>query len=65
MSLHDVQVIYLGQQLAVTYAGQAPMLVAGVSQVNFVLPSMAGNPTVNLYFKVGGWSSSPFEIWVK
>lgn len=60
-----VQVFYNGQPLNVTYAGQAPMLVGGVSQVNFMLPAAIISPIWTLQFNAGGWPSAPFKIWVK
>jgi uncharacterized protein (TIGR03437 family) len=60
-----VQLLYNGQPLTVTYSGQAPMLVGGVSQINFVLPASVPSPLWTLQFNVGGWLSGPFKLWVK
>jgi uncharacterized protein (TIGR03437 family) len=55
-----------GQPLQVIYAGQAPTLIGGVSQVNFVLPtSPIGSSNLVLQFNVGGQLSLPFLLWVK
>jgi uncharacterized protein (TIGR03437 family) len=56
-----------GQPLQVIYAGQAPTLIGGVSQVNFVLPttSLMGSSNLVLQFNVGGQLSLPFLLWVK
>lgn len=56
-----VQVLYNGQPLNVTYAGQAPILVGGVSQANFVLPAAVTSPIWTLQFNVGGWLSAAIQ----
>jgi uncharacterized protein (TIGR03437 family) len=55
-----------GQPLQVIYAGQAPTLIGGVSQVNFVLPTPGpmGSSNLVLQFNVGGELSLPFLLWV-
>ncbi len=71
VAMDDLVVLYDGAPVPVTYSGQAPMLVAGVSQVNFVLPPPFGNNTLTFEFavndglEVSGWTGMPFEIWVK
>jgi uncharacterized protein (TIGR03437 family) len=72
---NDVLVLFNGASLTVTYAGQAPMLVSGVFQVNFVLPPLTGEGgdftlTFQLDVNTGvpgapGWIGLPFEVWVK
>jgi uncharacterized protein (TIGR03437 family) len=71
---NQVLVLCNGASLTITYAGQAPTLVAGVSQVTFVLPPLigSGDYTLTLQFDVNaglpgapGWTGMPFEIWVK
>jgi uncharacterized protein (TIGR03437 family) len=56
-----------GQPLPVIYAGQAPTLIGGVSQVNFVLPAQSpiGSSNLVLQFNGGGQLSLPFLLWVK
>ena len=67
----EVLVLYNGAPVTVTYAGQAPTLVAGVSQVNFVVPPSSGGSSESLEFEVLAgygslpWTGMPFEIWVK
>jgi uncharacterized protein (TIGR03437 family) len=55
------------ENLEVTYAGPAPNLVAGVTQINFKLADFltvtSGQVTVS--FKVGGWPSSQFVVFVQ
>ncbi len=69
VSMDNLLVLYNGAPITVTYSGQAPMLVAGVSQVNFVLPPSGGNSTLTFQFGVyngaSGWTGMPFDIWVK
>jgi uncharacterized protein (TIGR03437 family) len=69
VSMDNLLVLYNGAPLTVTYSGQAPMLIAGVSQVNFVLPPAGGNSTLTFQFGVyngaSGWTGMPFDIWVK
>jgi uncharacterized protein (TIGR03437 family) len=66
----EVLVLFNGAPVSVTYAGQAPMLVAGVSQVNFVVPPSGGGPSDQFQFEVltgygsPPWIGMPFEIWV-
>lgn len=67
----DLLVLYGGAPVNVTYAGQAPMLVAGVSQVNFVVPPTGGNSSAQFQFEIVDGSDSPpspgmsFGLWVK
>jgi uncharacterized protein (TIGR03437 family) len=71
VAMDNLVVLYDGAPVPVTYSGQAPMLVAGVSQINFVLPPAFGNNTLTFEFAVNdglelsGWTGMPFEIWVK
>jgi uncharacterized protein (TIGR03437 family) len=55
------------EDLEVTYAGPAPNLVAGVTQMNFRLANFltvtGGQVTVS--FKVGGWPSAEFVVSVQ
>jgi uncharacterized protein (TIGR03437 family) len=60
-----VQVLYQGQQLEVTYAGPAPTLIAGVTQVNFRLPAFTGTSEAPFQFVVSGWPSGYFVVLVK
>jgi uncharacterized protein (TIGR03437 family) len=55
------------ENLQVTYAGPAPNLVAGVTQVNFRLPVIIVGPSaqVTVSFKVAGWPGSEFVISVQ
>lgn len=70
-STPNLLVLYNGAPVAVTYAGQAPMLVAGVSQVNFVVPPSGGSSSEQFQFEIVDGDGSPpstgmpFEIWVK
>jgi uncharacterized protein (TIGR03437 family) len=59
-----VQVLYQGLPLEVTYVGQAPTLVAGVTQVNFRLPTFTGTSTPVFQFLVDGWPSGDFVVLV-
>lgn len=59
-----VQVLY-NQPLEVTYAGPSPTLVAGVTQVNFRLPTFTGTSEPAFQFIVGGWPSGYFVVLVK
>ncbi len=55
-----------GQNAPVKYAGSAPGLVAGVLQVNAVVPSSANSGSVQISLNVGGISSqSQTIIWLK
>jgi uncharacterized protein (TIGR03437 family) len=63
--INNALVLYNGSPVSVTYAGQAPMLIAGVSQVNFVVPPSNGNISLTFQFDVNGWIGLPFQIWVK
>ena len=60
-----VQVLYQGQPLEVTYAGPAPTLVAGVTQVNFRLPTLTVTSEPAFQFVVGGWPGGSFVVLVK
>jgi len=60
-----VKVLYAGQALEVTYAGPAPMLVAGAIQVNFRLPALTGTSEPMFQFAVGDWLSGGFVVLVK
>jgi len=60
-----VKVLYNGQPLEVTYAGPAPMLVAGAIQVNFRLPAFTGTSEPGFQFSVGDWLSGGFVVLVK
>ena len=54
------------EPLEVTYAGPAPNMVAGVTQVNFRLPSTPpSDGQVTLSFQVAGWPGSTFSVAVK
>jgi len=59
-----VQVLYQGLPLEVTYAGPAPTLVAGVTQVNFRLPAFTGTSTPAFQFLRDGWPSGDFIVLV-
>jgi uncharacterized protein (TIGR03437 family) len=48
--------------LELTYAGQAPALVAGVTQINFRLPALLTNNQTLFQFDVGGWLSPVFQL---
>jgi uncharacterized protein (TIGR03437 family) len=48
--------------LEVTYAGQAPALVAGVTQINFRLPAVLTNNQTLFQFDVGGSLSPVFQL---
>ena len=63
--LSPVQVLYQGQPLEVTYAGPAPTLVAGVTQVNFRLPTLTVTSEPAFQFVVSGWPSGSFVVLVK
>ncbi len=52
------------ESLEVTYAGQAPDLVTGVTQVNFRLPAALRETAAVLQFDVGGWLSPMFSLAV-
>ena len=57
----------LGDEMEITYAGQAPELVAGVMQVNFrimprVPPAYPAEFTLFLQLEVDGVASEPFAI---
>ena len=52
------------ESLEVTYAGQAPDLVTGVTQVNFRLPAALRETAAVLQFDVGGWLSPMFALAV-
>jgi uncharacterized protein (TIGR03437 family) len=55
-----------GQPAQVQYAGSAPGLVAGVLQVNAVVPASASSGAVQISVAVGGVSSQPQTIiWLK
>ena len=60
-----VKVLYNGQPLEVTYAGAAPMLVAGAIQVSFRLPAATGTSEPGFQFSVGDWLSGYFVVLVK
>ena len=60
-----VQVLYASQPLEVTYAGPAPTLVAGVTQVNFSLPVFTGTSEPAFQFVVDGWPSGSFVVLVR
>jgi uncharacterized protein (TIGR03437 family) len=60
-----VQVLNGYQPLEVTYAGPAPTLIAGVTQVNFRLPAFTGTSEAAFQFVVGGWPSGYFVVLVK
>jgi uncharacterized protein (TIGR03437 family) len=51
--------------LEVTYAGAAPMLVAGVTQVNFRLPLVSGTSKGQFVFNVSGVFGAIFDIWMQ
>ncbi len=58
------------QPLQVIYAGPAPTLVAGVTQVNFKLPSTLLYPVspgapLSISFNVAGWPSATFSAAVR
>ena len=53
------------EPLEITYAGQAPGLVAGVVQINFRLPSALNEGYTIFYFNVGGWPGGAFRIALK
>ena len=58
------------QPLQVTYAGPAPTLVAGVTQVNFKLPTTLLYPVspgapLSISFNVAGWPSAIFSVAVR
>jgi uncharacterized protein (TIGR03437 family) len=65
MLVAPVQVLFQGQPLEVTYAGPAPTLVAGVTQVNFRLPTFTGTSEAAFQFVVGGWPGGTFVVLVK
>jgi len=47
-----------GQSATVLYAGTAPGLVAGVSQVNVVIPQSARSGSVPIVIYFGSWPSN-------
>lgn len=60
-----VQVLNGYQPLEATYAGPAPTLIAGVTQVNFRLPAFTGTSEAAFQVVVGGWPSGYFVVLVK
>jgi uncharacterized protein (TIGR03437 family) len=61
----SAEVLYNGQPLEVTYAGAAPVLVAGAIQVNSRLPAFTGTSEPAFQFSVGDWLSGGFVVLVK
>jgi uncharacterized protein (TIGR03437 family) len=55
--LLPVAVLVDGQPATVSFYGEAPLLVSGVMQVNFVVPAAARSGTVSLVVSVGGSNS--------
>jgi uncharacterized protein (TIGR03437 family) len=55
----QLEVLFRSQPLEITYAGPAPGMVAGVSQVNFRLPD---EPDPYLSVRIGDWRSESFVI---
>ncbi len=53
-----------GERAQVLYAGIAPSLVAGVDQINFVLPSDIQSGTVSIVWTVAGKSSQPYLLTI-
>ena len=51
-----------GQKAEVSYAGAAPYSVAGVSQVNFVVPAVSG--TVPVFLSAGHTVASQSGVWI-
>ena len=66
----DVQVRINGTPATVTYAGAAPGLVAGVWQINAIVPTainaaVSGTKDVSIDVSIGGTSSQPgATVWV-
>ena len=66
MPVASTSVTIDGQSAQVQYAGGAPGLVAGVLQVNAVVPASANSGAVEIRLNVGGVSSqSQTIIWLK
>jgi uncharacterized protein (TIGR03437 family) len=53
-----------GRPAQVLYAGDAPDLIEGAMQVNFVLPSGAGTGMAPVYVAAGNLVSSQGGVWI-
>ena len=63
-NMGTVEVFVSGKQAQVLYAGAAPYLPAGVSQVNFVVPAGAGSGNQAVFVSAGHVEASQSGVWI-
>ena len=63
-NIGTIEVFVGGQKAQVLYAGAAPGIVAGVSQVNFVVPSGVAPGNQPIFVSAGHTESSQSGVWI-